>query len=288
MIIFDKLSLAHAIEPKYPGAAESLVNLTACWDEDMLYSCREDIIGLHDACRTRHDHACRFLNAAAILSTDTYRIALDSLDKNKLAAYLERLCAREIKPLRGMAGKPGIENPRLLSALTDKGIHTFTDTARLLCKKIYLISDDHGAVSRVMLHKLRSAALAAGHNIITSCCPLGPFDKLEHILIPGLGLGFMTSNRMHDLGLLIDPYRIVNSKRFMDPGRLKESKKRIAFNNKAEYQMITQAGQLITEAKKLHTELEAYYIAATDFTKVDTMTDEVIAKIERIAAGYSR
>ena len=268
----------HAIEAKYPGAVESIVNISSCWDEDKLYANRERVIELTGVYSTRHEHVCRFLNAAAILSNDTYRIALSTLDKNKLGAYLSRLSARELKPRRDTPGK---EKIRFLSAVTDKGIHTFVESAKLYCSKIYLISDDHGAVSRMMLHKLRGSALAAGYDVITSCCPLGPFDKIEHLLIPELSLGFMTSNRVHDLNLQIEPYRVVNSKRFMDLAKLKESKKRIAFNNRAEYQMITQAAQLMGEAKKLHDELEALYIAATDFSKIDVLTREIIARIEK-------
>ena len=273
----------HAIEPKYPGAVDSIINMGACWDEDKLYACREKIIRLTGAYSTRHEHACRFMNAAAILSNDTYKIALNTLDKNKFGAYLSRLSAREFKARRDNSGK---EKIRFLSAITDKGIHTFVESIKLFCSKIYLISDDHGAVSRMMLYKLRGAALAAGYDVITSCCPLGPFDKIEHLLIPELSLGFMTSNRMHDFNLLIEPYRIVNSKRFMDTEKLKECKKRIAFNNRAEFQMITQAEQLMREAKKLHDELEALYIAATDFSKVDAITQEIIARIEKLEAAH--
>ena len=273
----------HAIEPKYPGAVESIVNIGACWSENKLYASREKITQLTDLCSTRHEHACRFMNAAAILSNDTYKIALNTLDKNKLGAYLSRLSARELKARRDTPGK---EKVRFLSAVTDKGIHTFVESVKLFCSKIYLISDDHGAVSRMMLYKLRSTALACGYDVITSCCPLGPFDKIEHLLIPELSLGFMTSNRMHDFNLLIDPYRIVNSKRFMDAVKLKECKKRIAFNNRAEFQMITQAEQLMGEAKKLHDELEAIYIAATDFRQVDALTQKIIAQIERFEVVF--
>jgi hypothetical protein len=47
--------------------------------------------------------------------------------------------------------------------------------------------------------------------------------------------------------------------------------------------MITQANRLIIDAKKLHSELEDHYIDATDFAKIDSLTKEVIARIERIA-----
>ena len=267
----------HVIEPKYPGAVESLVNLSACWDTAKLRACGSEIISLSRSCNTRHEHCCRFLNAAAILSGDTYRIALDAVDTRKLAAYADRIAEREFRPLKQRGGRESI---RLLSAVTNRGVHTFTDTINNLCERIFVITDDYGAVSRLLLHKLRSKALAAGYDIITSYCPLGPFDKIEHLLIPGLGLGFVVSNRAHDLGLLLSPHRIINSKRFMDIAELKQSKQRTTFNWKAERQMIDQAHQLLAEAKKLHDELEGYYIAATDFNMVEDITQSLITEME--------
>ena len=268
---------SHVIEPKFPGAVESLVNLSTCWNTEKLYVCREDIISLSRACTARHEHCCRFLNAAAILSGDTYRIALDAIDTRKLSAYADRIAEREFKPLKSAVGN---ENVRLLSAVTNRGVHTFVDTIKNLCSRVFMILDDYGAISRILLHKLRAKALAAGYDVITSYCPLAPFDKIEHLLIPRLGIGFVTSNRTHDLGLQIDSHRIINSKRFMDGGALKNSKKRIAFNWKAERQMIEQAHQLLAEAKKLHDELESFYVSATDFGKVDELADRLITEME--------
>ena len=270
----------HVIEPEYPGAVESIVNLSACWDSEKLYDCREDIITLSRACGVRHEHCCRFLNAAAILSGDTYRIALDTLDTRKLAAYANRIAEREFKPVKTKSGK---ESVHFLSAVTNRGVYTFADTIKNICTRVFMIADDYGVVSRMLLHKLRAKALAAGYNVITSYCPLSPFDKIEHLLIPELDICFVTSNRAHDFSLQFDSYRIINSKRFMNSAVLKKAKKRIAFNWKAERQMVEQAHQLLAEAKKLHDELEGYYTLATDFKKVDEITNVLIADMERIA-----
>jgi len=48
-------------------------------------------------------------------------------------------------------------------------------------------------------------------------------------------------------------------------------------------QMINQAQALLAEAKSLHDELESYYISATDFNKVDRLTQKILAKIDTFA-----
>lgn len=265
------------LEPKYPGAVDSIVDFTSCWNEDALYACREDIIALSESCTRCHEHCCRFLSAASSLIGDTYRLALDAVNTAKLSAYCRRLCERELKPCGDASPR---ERIRFLSAVTNKGPTDLYDTAKLLCERVYLINDEHGAVSRLILNYVRSAALNAGYDIISCYCPLSPYEKLEQLFIPQLSLGFMTSNRFHDFTEAIDPYRIVNSCRFSDQEKLKAGKKRVTFNRKAAAQMLDQASALLREAKKLHDELETYYIAATDFEKVNALSDKIIAKIK--------
>ena len=270
----------HVIEPKYPGAVESLIDVTPCWNEDALFQCRDDIKALTKSCSMCHEQSCRFLSAAASLLGDTYRLSLAAVNTPKLSAYAERLCERELKS-KDRQRPYGYEKVRFFSAVTNKGVSVFTDTAKLLCDRIYLVNDDYGAVSRILLTSTRAAALAAGHDVISCYCPLSPYEKLEHLFIPKLSLGFVTSSRFHDFNNDIDAYRIVNCQRFSDPAKLKECKKRVNFNRKAAMQMTEKAAELLREAKKLHDELESYYIAATDFKKVDALTEKVMDKIRK-------
>jgi hypothetical protein len=265
----------HTVEPKYPGALESIVDVSACWDEGALFACRGDIIPLTKSISLCHEQSCRFLSAASSLLGDTYRLALGALNTPKLSSYLSRLTEREFKA----RGKGGSEKVRFLSAVTNKGVVSFLETARLMCDKIYIVNDDYGAVSRLLLSAARSAALSAGYDVISCYCPLSPYEKLEHLFIPKLSLGFLTSNRFHDFGDVADAYRIVNCQRFSDVLKLKEFKRRVSFNRKAAQQMVDKASELLAEAKKMHDELESYYTGATDYDKLDALTKTVMDKI---------
>jgi hypothetical protein len=202
------------------------------------------------------------LAAASSLVGDTYRLALEAVNTAKLSAYCTRLCEREFKALPGGRGH---ESVRFLTAVTNKGNFAFTQTAKSLSDRVYLIKDEYGAASRLILNRVRSAALAAGYDVITCYCPLSPYEKVEHVFVPRLSLGFMTSNRFHDFNESIDAYRYINSQRFSDQQKLKAARRRITFNRKAAAQMLAQSSALLADAKKLHDEMESYYIAATDF-----------------------
>ena len=272
----------HVLEPQFPGARESLINLGSCWEEQALFDERESIIALAQKVKRCHDFCCRYLGAAAALAGDTYRLALDSLNRKKLTDYAARLCEKELKPLKNKP-EPGKEHVRVCTAVTNKGVFSFESNIPLLCRRLYLINDDHGAVSRVLLQHIRSHAINAGYDIISSYCTLSPFEKPEVIFVPSLALGFITSNSFHDFSRQTNPYRIVNSRRFIDNEKLRQHRKRIGFNQKAQKQMITQAEALLREAKDWHDALEEPYIRATNFDKVNAVAAEVLEKIAGIS-----
>lgn len=271
----------HVIEPKYPGAFEQLVDLSSCWDEHALFENREAIMALSAKISRCHEHCCRFLGAAGSLLSDTYRIALEGTSVSKIVKATRRIALSEFK---GGPGGQGRESVRFLSCITNKGPVLFDDTAKALCDRIYLVDDVYGASSRLFLSALRSQALESGWDIITCYCPLSPFEKIEHLFIPALRLGFMTANDNHLPD--IEPYKIVRSRRFTDPEQIRAHRKRISFNKKASAQMLEQAARLLAEAKSLHDQLESYYTAAMDFAAVDAVCERTLQKYEHIFQSY--
>lgn len=259
------------------------MDLSSCWDEHRLYESREEIMKLSAKISRCHEHCCRFLGAAGSLIGDTYRIALDATLSPKIAKAAARIAQSEFKG--GREGR-GQEAVRFLSAVTNKGETVFSSTAKTLCDRIWLIDDAYGAASRLLLASLRSHALEAGLDIISCYCPLSPFEKLEHLFIPSLKIGFMTCNDF--LKPDVEPYKVIRSRRFTDPDALKKSRKRISFNKKAAAQMLDSAARLLTEAKSLHDKLEEYYVSSMDFEKVNAVADNVKAKYEHILSRYGR
>lgn len=262
----------HPIEPQYPGAYETVVNLCDFWDEEQLQAQRGHIMQLSGELSRAHERCCRFLAAAGSLLNDSYRIAAEYVDTAKAARYVQRLSEREFGAAK--AERRGKETVRFLSALTNEGIVAFENTPAALCERLYIIDDDCGAVSRILLNALRSNALAAGYDIISCYCVSSPYEKLEHMLIPQLGLGFLTSNRYHLFD--IPCYRHIHAKRFLDADGMRSKKQRLSFNRKAAGELLDEAARLLAEAKEVHDELEGCYTPAVDFAKVEEKTKFVI------------
>ena len=281
-VIFHKLGIAfmdatppHEAEPRYPGAFEIVINLCDLWDEAYLQESRKNIVMLVDQNKALHERATRFLAAAGNLLGDTYRLALEFTDLKKTESAAEKLAAKEI-PLKKV--RTPKEHRRFLSAVTDGKITFFEQTALQLCSNIFQVDDCYGSFSRTFLATVRKHALLSGYEIFTCACPLSPYDKIDHILIPELSLGFITTNKITKLSA--PPAKLIHHRRFIDKDALRHRKARISFNKKAASQLLLEAARLIKEAKSIHDEIESYYIKAMDFDALHALCDKTISNIK--------
>lgn len=277
-----KLSIAdgtppHALEPRYPGAYENVVSLCDCWDKNALYAARGTLIPLADRISQCHKGAVSYLYGAGALLGEVRQIAGAATDLEKIRRLAKRLAQNEIPRVSG----PGSERVRLLSAVTNKGPILFADTVAAVASKLYVVDDPWGHAAPELMKELRTLALAAGQEVITCVCPMAPFSKIDHLLLPGLGLGFVTRNKFHPIDL--PAYRVIHARRFTDADAIAARKMRIKFLLRASENMLEQAGERIGEAKALHDELEAIYKDAMDFRKAGEITLGVIGQFRRDA-----
>lgn len=269
------------IEPKYPGAFETVVNLCDCWDEDALQQERAPIVAAYARTALCHERCCRFLAAAGALLNDSYRIAADYTDAAKITRYAARLAHREFA---GSGAAPGRERVRFLSAVTAQGVTVFEETPALLCEHIWLVEDEYGAVSRILLRELREHALAAGLDVISCYCATSPYEKLEHLLIPSIGAAFLTANRHHPFDSLQNARR-VHAKRFMDTDGLRTKRQHLSFNRRAVAELLEEASGLLYQAKQEHDVLEEFYTRCVNFERVSEKSEAVISEFLGMCVG---
>ena len=269
-------TLPHAVEPRYPGAYETTVSLSDCWDEKILRDRSGEIRRLFDRNRELHEKARHYLSAAALLFEEAAALSQSTVSAEKVGHTALRLCAREIGK---KSGRRGEEKIRFLSAVTENGVFMFEKTAHLLADRIYVVEDDCGAVSRIFMNTVRRYALENGFDIITCRCSLFPAERNEHIFIPSLHLGFMTSNKRHPVEGL--PYRSIHARRFVDEKKASAHKLRLRFTLRSATELIGEAAGCMKEAKRIHDELEALYLPAMDFSRVEEKYQEILQVLEQ-------
>ena len=190
-------------------------------DEQVLQAQREPYIALADEQQTLHARSRHCLSAAAELLSDSFRIYREALDADKVIATAARLAAREFSPI----DRPGQELRRFLSAVTPEGLLTFHSTLHALCPRIYVMVDEGGAASSLLLQELRRRGMESGQQVVTCFCPLQPDSKPEHLLFPELGVAFTTSNTFHPVEYPV--YRRLHVSRFVDGEHLRLKRQRL-------------------------------------------------------------
>ncbi|MGI5893776.1 MAG: hypothetical protein ACOX6P_04195 [Candidatus Merdivicinus sp.] len=263
----------HVIEPQYPGACESVVNLCACWDEEILQQNRMEILSLCKQNSACHQQCVRFLSAAHSLLADNTSIALACTDTAKIAKTAANIVARECRRRRGES----VEKRRLLTAVTPKGNIALLQTLAAF-PRIYYIKDPYGAASNLLLTALRALLMECGVTIYTCFCPLNPYGKIDHLLIPELGLAFVTGSRAIPLESIPEPYRVISFSRFTDMEALSRRKQRLRFNRRAADEILDAAVRSLRRAKNIHDRIEEAYGKAVDFEAVQEISALTIEK----------
>lgn len=272
-----KLSVAdgtspHVIEPLFPGAVESIINLGEAWNDSELRSEREKIMSTVRANSACHARCVRFLKTAGLLTADSHRLAEKAVYEEKTALYVKRFIKRNLKS----TGKTGNESKIFLSAVTPKGVIFYNDTVKSFANQIIEIDDNIGLVSSMLIENLRVSALKSGADVITGYCPLDPTGRPEHIIIPDISVAFV---RRHSYYGDTESTRTIHARRFTDNGLLSLQKQKLAFNKKAADEMINEAVVSLKQAKKIHDELEEIYISAMDFDKLDRIKKQTVKRI---------
>ncbi len=271
-------TLPHAIEPKLPVVYEKIVSLFDCFNTELLSARRAAAMETDRKIKDCHKRCCCYLAGAAMLLEDNCRTAAECTDYLKIQRLAQKLAAKELPQKKGVAG---IERKRLLSAVTPKGIVAFSGSVTALCDKIYLIKDEYAASSTALLRALKVLALESGYEVFACYCPLDQQNKLEHLLIPELSLGFVTENSYFQPEL--EPYRVIHFSRFTDKNRLKQKKQRLSFNKRAAKEILEEAVKSLVKAKAFHDELEEIYQSGVSFEQIGRIQE---ATEKAIAAHY--
>ena len=176
------------------------------------------------------------------------------------------------------AGKPGRERNRLLTAVTNQGVVTYEKTPAALCKRLLLLRDEYGPASAALLKTVRAEALARGQLVYSCWSPLAPEVRLEHLLLPRLGLGIVTLNPSNAAALKGLAQRQIHATRFCDREQLRARRERSRFLRRGAAGMLEQAGALLTQREALGRELDGIYDAAVDTDRAEAAIAEIVAE----------
>lgn len=262
----------HIREPKFPGVVESYIDLGRFYDHAALVPFREEITAATTGYQSHYKGAYRRFTAAAQLIEDNRALLLTPALEARLQKRARGILSREVKKTgRG----PGSLRRRFLGSVSCQGRSCLFGTADALCRKVYELCDTYGLAGG-MLTTLAAGAMAAGYDVTLCPSPLFP-DRAEHLLIPELGLAFVTSTP--ELSYTGRPYRRIRVDAMVEKELMVQLRSRLKFSRKVQSALLEEGVDYLRQAKAEHDRLEALYNPHVDFEGVNRQSEEIIEEL---------
>ena len=247
----------HVIEPRFPAAVDRYVDLGCFYDITAAKADAGAVKSYTRAYKAAYVRAYHSLKAARQVELDAVAAVRQTFDAERADRRVRGIIQRE---LREKGGESGRTVRRFLGSVTHKGSVWRFDSVDALCPKLYEFADSWELAGEG-LARLHAAAAAGGWDTVV--CP-SPEDlnRIEHLLIPGLGLAFVTSRPGMDYGK--KPYRRIRLDAMTETG----GKTRLRFQARMASLLREEAVAALKEAKANHDKLEAVYNPYVDFDGV--------------------
>ncbi len=248
----------HMLDPRLPGALDSIVDLGQCFDTRALMAARSEIDALNADVARLYARATRYLAGADAARRDTASIYHEAVERGALNSLRARLT--ELIP-----SAPEGEPRRLFAqAITCRGVLNYMDDA--LTGRVVSLDLPWGYRPGEILAPVISAASARA---VTCSVYYDPLDAEQpsHVGFSGFTV---TSCVVPDAERAALPF---------DAAFLRRQSSAIAFNRAAHDLLINQAVECLAQAKDKHDALERLYVDSMDFGKWERARDDIWAQI---------
>lgn len=280
-IVIPELNLAmldgtspHMVDPIYPGAIDEILNLGIALNNDALSLKKKELISVYKEISNNFQRAYKFLGAAKPIHEDWSRLNAQALDYSKLVTISDSL-KEEIFNKQKIGF--GDERHIFATAFTPNGIITFTEDLIVGFKHKFILKGGPGFSKTKILTELGKLAQKKGYFVEYLHDPFDPV-RIEHILIPEISTSIVTENEISKCSFDGKTYNIED---FCNLNVLQQNKEEIEYSKNIFYELTDKALNLISNAHKIHDDLEAYYIKSLDFNVLDNIYADVINKFEK-------
>ena len=263
-VVFPELGCAaadgtfpHVLEPKYPAAVDRYVDLGRFYDLTAAKAAAEEVEARTRDYKAAYGRAYHALSAARQVELENITLGKQGFDEAKARRRVQGILQRELRRRGGEAGETTF---RFLGSLTHRGYVWRWDSVETLCPKVYEFADSWELAGE-LLKTLHAAAVERGWNTIVCPAPEEP-ERMEHLLVPGLGLAFVTSRTGMEYNG--KAFRRIRLDAMTEP----EPKSAVRFRRRMAEALRQEGVEALREAKAAHDALEAVYNPYVDFDGV--------------------
>ncbi len=258
------------MDPKTPGAVDTIIHLGDCWHTEDIVPHKQDIIRYNRRISGFFASAYHYLAAAAQVYTDSATWCAQAAAPVAEAA-LQKLTETYLQPLATAGPVPGRERKLFLTAITPSGIicHIPSFQEANLC-----VLKGDGFVTSSILHALCDSYRKKGYHVETFYSPLNPKTQIDHLYIPSLSLLFATHDAINQFPIPQNAPVIP-----LDVPLSDDDEGKINQNSMVLLQLLDLATQTIQKAKSVHDLLENCYVPHMDFSRVDQIKNQILHEL---------
>ena len=253
----------HVVEPRLIGACESIVNLGAFLNEELLSKSREVIESINLEKKRGFERAYRSLRSYRALSENAEDLVKPCLKFEKVRKYASKFA-------ENLTGESGAEEHLLTRSIGMRGLSSF-DTY-FENATVYYEVNDYFESAHIMMREIYSVLKQKNIDLKISNNPIIS-SRLDALCAVSSGLTFEIGNGM------VDGARTVNMKRFVDTERIGKIRQEYRFVIRARDEVLELALAEFEKIKKYHFILEEIYGSAMDFSAKEQYTHEFCDKI---------
>ncbi len=261
----------HMLDPKVPGAIDKIINLGDLLDENKLKKHKNEIIKISNEISETFKRTYRYLNAAKTIHEDWSTLNCSAKNYDNLYKLEQELKNNLFKENISNDFK-GNKRHLFISAITPEGIISHTDSVYIDMKNIYVLNGTPGTGKTEILNSISNEAVNRGFLVEYYHNPLIP-NMLEHIVIPELNSAIVTSNEINKQFLDGEQIYMDN---LLDLSILNSNRTKINEDKELFYTLINKATDILHSEKKLHDDLEKYYVNNIDFSKIPQIKESII------------
>lgn len=261
----------HVVDPKYPGVKDFYVDLSCAWNRALLSQKGDRVIELVKQKQKSYEIAYSFLNASGKVNREMKNLAEAFVKKENINHFVSRFMARNVKNKNKSSGNI---MEVITSAVSADGLirlFTLENKAQL----IYLVKPAKSAEG-YLFDALVKEIKKSGVNAYLAISPEDPRNCLG-VYFPDDDVSVSLYDEKAEtayrgMGKIV---KVVNAERFVDTDGYKECRHKYRFAEKCYQTLLNAALDELSNAGKLHSQIEAIYIPVTDYKKVEEIEKSI-------------
>lgn len=253
----------HIYEPKIVGAVDSIVDLGAFLNTEMLSKSRTVIENLNVAKRRGFENAYGYLRAYRALCENIESLVRPAINIDKLKQVARRFA-------KNLEAEQGTEEHLLVRSIGMRGLSSFDTYFERA--GIYYEVNDYFDTAHIFMNEIYSLLKEKCVNMRVSNNPIIP-ARLDAICATSSVLTFEISNDMND------SCRTINMKRFVDGVEISRIRQKYREIARVRDDVLSLAIEEFAKIKKYHFILEEIYGSAMDFDAKEGYTTHFCNKI---------